>query len=305
MRNVSFSTFIDHFDILSVEWDKATKAILDCGFVMDTGSNALPPFEPKAPGGAKRSFKDLTKAQFMFPNCYMISTYATSKEDGLYHCYGNYDPAHPGMYHLVFGSHDIERLYDRLAETDLKVRYEEDFQSCIGWTGRFCVNGIKKGPMVVAGMTLEREYADISILLNNQKSPHLLYHPGQYRHINGVNGIAEMILCVDNEEEFNALERDVPVLTDCIEHSVGDSGIKTLTLMDSQAVRAEYGVKLEENRSGQMGLVFTLPDFVSLDYVLQTNHVPYTCTEDSRIVDISKETGAFFVFRRMEQGTKS
>lgn len=102
MGNVPFSTFIDHFDTLSVEWDKATKAILGCGFVMDTGSNALPPLEPKASGGAKRSFRDLTKARFMFPNCPMISTYATSKEDGLYHCYGNYDPAHPGMYHQAF-----------------------------------------------------------------------------------------------------------------------------------------------------------------------------------------------------------
>lgn len=30
-----------------------------------------------------------------------------------------------------------------------------------------CVNGIEKGPMVAAGMMLEREYADISILLND------------------------------------------------------------------------------------------------------------------------------------------
>lgn len=297
MREVSFPTFIDHFDILSVEWDKATKAILDCGFVMDTGSNELPPFESSAAAGKKRSFKDIVKAQFMFPNCYMISTHATSKEDGLYHCYGNYDPAHPGMYHLVFGSHDIERLHQRISETDLKVRYEEDFQGEIGWTGRFCVNGVMKGQMVVAGVTLEKEYADMSILINNQKSGHLLYHPGQYRHINGVNGIAEMILCLDDPDDFDDLNRDVPILTECIEHSVRDSGIKTLTLMDSEAILAKYGVALEKNRKGQMGLVFTLPDFTSLDYVLKINHVEHIVREDCRIVDASKTTGAFFVFK--------
>ena len=297
MREVSFPTFIDHFDILSVEWDKATKAILDCGFVMDTGSNELPPFESSAAAGKKRSFKDIVKAQFMFPNCYMISTHATPKEDGLYHCYGNYNPAHPGMYHLVFGSHDIERLYQRISETDLKVRYEEDFQGEIGWTGRFCVNGVMKGQMVVAGVTLEKEYADMSILINNQKSGHLLYHPGQYRHINGVNGIAEMILCLDDPDDFDDLNRDVPILTECIERSVRDSGIKTLTLMDSEAILAKYGVALEKNRKGQMGLVFTLPDFTSLDYVLKINHVEHIVREDCRIVDASKTTGAFFVFK--------
>lgn len=297
MREASFSTFIDHFDILSVEWDKATKAILDCGFVMDNGSNELPPFNPAAAAGKKRSFKDIIKTQFMFRNCYMISTHATSKEDGLYHCYGNYDPAHPGMYHLVFGSHDIERLYDRITKTDLKVRYEEDFCGEIGWTGRFCVNGVKKGQMVVAGLTLEREYADMSILLNNQKTGHLLYHPGQYRHINGATEIAEMILCVDDPADFDDLCRDVPVITECIEHSVLDSGIKTLTLMDSEAVKSKYGVALEKNRNGQMGLVFIVPDFESLDFVLEVNHVPHTVKDDCRIVDISKETGAFFVFK--------
>ena len=297
MREASFSTFIDHFDILSVEWDKATKAILDCGFVMDNGSNELPPFNPAAAVGKKRSFKDIIKTQFMFRNCYMISTHATSKEDGLYHCYGNYDPAHPGMYHLVFGSHDIERLYDRITKTDLKVRYEEDFCGEIGWTGRFCVNGVKKGQMVVAGLTLEREYADMSILLNNQKTGHLLYHPGQYRHINGATEIAEMILCVDDPAEFDAFSRDIPIITDCIEYSVLDSGIKTLTLMDSEAVESKYGVSLKKNRTGQMGLVFIVPDFESLDFVLDINHVPHTAKDDCRIVDISKETGAFFVFK--------
>ena len=296
MREASFSTFIDHFDLLSVEWDKATQAILNCGFVMDTGSNQLPPFNP-SPAGKKRSFGDIIKTQFMFPNCYMISTHALSKEDGLYHCYGNYDPAHPGMYHLVFGSHNIERLHQRLAQTDLKVRYEEDFQGEIGWTGRFCVNGVMKGMMVVAGVTLEKEYADMSILINNQKSPHMLYHPGQYRHINGADSIAEMILCVDDPVDFEDLSRDLPVLTDCIEHSVVDSGIKTLTLMDSEAIAAKYGVELEKNRKGQIGLVFTVPDFVSLDYVLKINHMAHTVREDCRIVDISKETGAFFVFK--------
>ena len=297
MREVSFSTFIDHFDILSVEWDKATKAILDCGFVMDNGSNELPPFNPTAATGQKRSFKDITKTQFMFRNCYMISTHATSKEDGLYHCYGNYDPAHPGMYHLVFGSHDIERLYGRIKNTDLKVRYEEDFCGEIGWTGRFCVNGVKKGQMVVAGLTLEREYADMSILLNNQKTGHLLYHPGQYRHINGATEIAEMVLCVDDPAEFDAFSRDIPIITDCIEYSVLDSGIKTLTLMDSEAVESKYGVSLKKNRTGQMGLVFTVPDFESLDFVLDINHVPHAVKDDCRIVDVSKETGAFFVFK--------
>lgn len=297
MREASFSTFIDHFDILSVEWDKATKAILDCGFVMDNGSNELPPFNPTTATGKKRSFKDIIKTQFMFRNCYMISTHATSKEDGLYHCYGNYDPSHPGMYHLVFGSHDIERLYERIKNTDLKVRYEEDFCGEIGWTGRFCVNGVKKGQMVVAGLTLEREYADMSILLNNQKTGHLLYHPGQYRHINGATEIAEMILCVDDPAEFDAFSRDIPIITDCIEYSVLDSGIKTLTLMDSEAVESKYGVSLEKNRTGQMGLVFIVPDFESLDFVLDINHVPHTAKDDCRIVDISKETGAFFVFK--------
>lgn len=298
MRESSFSTFIDHFDILSVEWDKATKAILDCGFVMDNGSNELPPFDPAAAVGKKRSFKDIIKVQFVFPNCYMISTHATSKEDGLYHCYGNYDGVHPGMYHLVFGSHDIERLYERIKKTDLKVRYEEDFHGEIGWTGRFCQNGVAKGQMVVAGLTLEKEYADMSILLNNHKTGYLLYHPGQYRHINGANGIAEMILCIDDATAFDDFSRDIPAITDCIEHSVYDSGIKTLTLMDSEAVEAKYGVSLEKNRTGQMGLVFTVPDFTSLDYVLQTNHVPYTVRDDCRIVDISAETGAFFVFKK-------
>ena len=297
MREASFSTFIDHFDILSVEWDKATKAILDCGFVMDNGSNELPPFNPAAAVGKKRSFKDIIKTQFMFRNCYMISTHATSKEDGLYHCYGNYDPSHPGMYHLVFGSHDIERLYERIKNTDLKVRYEEDFCGEIGWTGRFCVNGVKKGQMVVAGLTLEREYADMSILLNNQKTGHLLYHPGQYRHINGATEIAEMILCVDDPAEFDAFSRDIPIITDCIEYSVLDSGIKTLTLMDSEAVESKYGVSLKKNRTGQMGLVFIVPDFESLDFVLDINHVPHTAKDDCRIVDVSKETGAFFVFK--------
>lgn len=297
MREVSFSTFIDHFDILSVEWDKATKAILDCGFVMDNGSNELPPFNPTAATGQKRSFKDIIKTQFMFRNCYMISTHATSKEDGLYHCYGNYDPAHPGMYHLVFGSHDIERLYGRIKNTDLKVRYEEDFCGEIGWTGRFCVNGVKKGQMVVAGLTLEREYADMSILLNNQKTGHLLYHPGQYRHINGATEIAEMVLCVDDPAEFDAFSRDIPIITDCIEYSVLDSGIKTLTLMDSEAVESKYGVSLKKNRTGQMGLVFIVPDFESLDFVLDINHVPHAVKDDCRIVDVSKETGAFFVFK--------
>lgn len=297
MREVSFSTFIDHFDILSVEWDKATKAILDCGFVMDNGSNELPPFNPTAATGKKQSFKDIIKTQFMFRNCYMISTHATSKEDGLYHCYGNYDPAHPGMYHLVFGSHDIERLYGRIKNTDLKVRYEEDFCGEIGWTGRFCVNGVKKGQMVVAGLTLEREYADMSILLNNQKTGHLLYHPGQYRHINGATEIAEMILCVDDPAEFDAFSRDIPIITDCIEYSVLDSGIKTLTLMDSEAVESKYGVSLKKNRTGQMGLVFIVPDFESLDFVLDINYVPHTVKDDCRIVDVSKETGAFFVFK--------
>ena len=297
MREVSFSTFIDHFDILSVEWDKATKAILDCGFVMDNGSNELPPFNPTAATGKKRSFKDIIKTQFMFRNCYMISTHATSKEDGLYHCYGNYDPAHPGMYHLVFGSHDIERLYGRIKNTDLKVRYEEDFCGEIGWTGRFCVNGVKKGQMVVAGLTLEREYADMSILLNNQKTGHLLYHPGQYRHINGATEIAEMVLCVDDPAEFDAFSRDIPIITDCIEYSVLDSGIKTLTLMDSEAVESKYGVSLKKNRTGQMGLVFIVPDFESLAFVLDINHVSHTVKDDCRIVDVSKETGAFFVFK--------
>lgn len=297
MREASFSTFIDHFDILSVEWDKATQAILNCGFVMDNGSNELPAFEPGAAPSRKRSFKDIVKVQFVFPNCYMISTHATSKEDGLYHCYGSYDPAHPGMYHLVFGSHDIERLSERIGQTDLKIRYEEDFQGCIGWTGRFCSNGVMKGQMVVAGVTLEKEYAGMSVLINNQKTGHLLYHPGQYRHINGVSGVSELILCVDDAEDFNDLSRDVPVITQCIEHSVCDSGIRTLTLMDSEAIQSRYGVALEKNRRGQIGLVFTLPDFTSLDYVLKINHVDHTIRDDCRIVDISRETGAFFVFR--------
>lgn len=298
MRETSFSTFIDHFDILSVEWDKATQAILNCGFVMDTGSNELPPFDPGCAAPKKKSFQDIVKAQFVFPNCYMISTHARSKEDGLYHCYGGYDPAHPGMYHLVFGSHDIERLSARIGQTDLKIRYEEDFQGCIGWTGRFCSNGVMKGQMVVAGVTLEKEYAGISVLINNQKTSHLLYHPGQYRHINGVNGVAEMILCVDDAGDFDDLNRDVPVITRCIEHSVGESGIRTLTLMDSEAIHARYGVILEKNRKGQMGLIFTLPDFTSLDYILKVNHVAHTIRDGCRIVDSSKETGAFFVFRR-------
>ena len=297
MKEVSFSTFIDHFDILSVEWDKATQAILNCGFVRDNGSAELPPFNPSAAAGKKRSFGDIIKTQFMFPNCYMISTHATSKEDGLYHAYGNYNPAHPGMYHLVFGSHDIERAHARFAQTDLKVRYEEDFQGEIGWTGRFCANGVMKGVMVVSGVTLEKEYADMSILINNQKTPHLLYHPGQYRHINGVNGIAEMILCVDDPQDFEDLNRDVPVITDCIEHSVCGTGIKTLTLMDSEAVQAKYGVVPKTDRKGQIGLVFTVPDFTSLDYVLQINHVAHTVRDDCRIVDILPEAGAFFVFK--------
>lgn len=297
MREVSFSTFIDHFDLLSVEWDEATQAIINCGFVMDNGSLELPPFHPEASAGKKRSFKDIVKTQFVFPNCYMISTHATSKEDGLYHCYGNYNPAHPGMYHLVFGAHDIERAHARLAQTDLKVRYEEDFQGEIGWTGRFCSNGVMKGQMVVAGVTLEKEYADMSILVNNQKSAHLLYHPGQYRHINGVNGIAEMILCVDDPQDFEDLSRDIPILTECIEHSVGDSGIKTLTLMDSEAIQARCGVTTDPSRKGQIGLVFTLPDFVSLDYVLKINHVPHTVEGGCRIVDLTSVNGAFFVFR--------
>ena len=33
MREVSFSTFIDHFDLLSVEWDKATQAILNLSLI--------------------------------------------------------------------------------------------------------------------------------------------------------------------------------------------------------------------------------------------------------------------------------
>lgn len=296
MREASFSTFIDHFDLLSVEWDKATQAIINCGFVRDTGTIELPPFDPAASAGKKRSFGDIVKTQFMFPNCYMISTHARSKEDGLYHCYGNYHPSRPGMYHLVFGSHDIQRLYDRITKTDLKIRYEEDFQGEIGWTGRFCANGVMKGMMVVAGVTLEKEYADMSILINNQKSGHLLYHPGQYRHINGVNGVAEMILCVDDPQDFDDLSRDIPIITHCIEHSVGDSGIKKLTLMDSEAVEARYGVAPEKNRTGQMGLVFTVPDFVSLDYVLKINHVPHIVREDCRIVDLMSVNGAFFVF---------
>ena len=297
MKEQSFSTYIDHFDLLSVEWDKATQAILNCGFVMDTGSNVLPPFNPPT-GSKKRTFADITKCQFMFPNCYMISTCATSKEDGLYHCYGNYNPNFPGMYHLVFGSHNIERLYDRITKTDLKVRYEEDFNGPIGWTGRFCMNGVKKGMMVVSGVTLEKEYADMSILINNQKSAHLLYHPGQYRHINGADSIAEMILCLDDPADFEDFSRDVPVITDCIEHSVGDSGIRTLTLMDSEAIEAKYGVALEKNRKGQIGLIFTVPDFVSLDFVLEANHVEHIVRDDCRIVNISKQIGAFFVFKK-------
>ena len=58
-----------------------------------------------------------------------------------------------------------------------------------------------------------------------------------------------------------------------------------------------YGVSLKKNRTGQMGLVFIVPDFESLDFVLDINHVPHTAKDDCRIVDISKETGAFFVFK--------
>lgn len=297
MKEASFSTFVDHFDILSVGWDKATQAILNCGFVMDNGSNELPPFQPAPGQKQKRSFGDIVKVQFMFSNCYMISTHALSKEDGLYHCYGNYDPRYPGMYHLVFGSHDIVRCYDRLCQTDLKVRYEEDFRGHIGWTGRFCSNGVMKGQMVVAGVTLEREYADMSILINNHKTGHLLYHPGQYRHMNGVTRVEEMILCVDDPGEFEALSRDVPVLTECIEHSVGESGIRTLTLMDSQAIAAKFGAELERGRKGQMGLVFQVPDFTSLDYILQVNHVPHHRGENQRVVNLVQETGMFLVFR--------
>ena len=299
MREASFSTFIDHFDILSVEWDKVTRAILDCGFVMDTGSNELPPFDPAAARGKKRSFKDIVKAQFVFRNCYMISTHALSKEDGLYHCYGSYDPAHPGMYHLVFGTGDIQQTYDRLCRTELTVRYEEDFQGPIGWTGRFCTNGVMRGQLVVAGVTLEKEYADMSILVNNQKSTHLLYHPGQYRHINGAERVDEMILLADDEGDYEDLCRDVPVLTGSLLPPDRGSGIKKLTVMDSEAAEARYGIAPEHGRKGQAGLVITLPDFESLDYCLAINHVPHTAGEGRRVVDLTRDTGMFFVFKTL------
>lgn len=296
MRDEAFSTYIDHFDILSVKWDEVTKAILDCGFVTDGGSNALPPFNPEAHTGRKRSFKDIIKTQFIFSNSYMISTYATSKEDGLYHCYGNYDPATPGMFHLVFGSHDIERFYERLLKTDLKPQYEEDFQGYIGWTGRFCDHSVLKGQGVVGGVTLERTYDDICFLVNNHKTGYLIYNPGQYRHINGVTSIKEMILCVDDPAEFEAMSRDIPVITDCLEHSVCDSGIRTLRLMDSEAIGQKYGVQMDARRKGQMGLIFTVPDFTSLDFVLRVNGMAHTIKDGCRIVDLAESAGTFFVF---------
>ena len=128
--------------------------------------------------------------------------------------------------------------------------------------------------------------------------PHLLYHPGQYRHINGADSIAEMILVVDDDQNFADLERDIPIITDCIEHSVCGTGIKTLTLMDSEAVAAKYGVTPRNDRTGQVGLVFTVPDFVSLDYVLEVNHVEHIVRDDCRIVSALPELGAFFVFKK-------
>ena len=298
MRDQKFSTFIDHFDILSVEWDKATEAIMNCGFVNDYGTNEVPPFHPESIPDRKFSTADIIKTQFLFSNCYMISTHARSKEDGLYHCYGNYDPAHPGMFHLGFGSHDIERCYDNVLKTDLKLQYEDDFQGYIGWSGRFCNGATLKGQGVVGGLIFEGTYDDICFFVNNHKTAYLLYNPGQYRHINGVTSIDEIILCVEDNAAFKKMSRDIPIITQCIEHASLDTGIRSLRLMDSEAIQHCYGISPDPKYKGQMGLVFTVPDFTSLDFVLNTHKMKYTALENRRVVDILDETGAFLVFQR-------
>lgn len=214
---------IDHVGMFSNNFHPA-EVMFQLGFSGEGGCTTMPLDENGQPPRCMR---------FVLDNCYL--------ECALNRDTDKYGGAVHGINYFEFASTDIVKTRDNAVEQGFTV-------TDLVHATRYADHGEKKGMAVFECVAIKEEVIpNIEVESVCHKTRELFYHNRRYEHTNGIDRASAIILCCDNEQRAEQIERDLTKFDQGLGDWGVDTAIRTITLYDRETILEIFGVRIPQD----------------------------------------------------------
>lgn len=138
---------------------------------------------------------------------------------------------------------------------------------------------------------------DTHLAYEQHCTPELLYQPTRWQHLNGVNTIDEVTVCIDDEATAEAMMGQLLGLHQLAKSDECPRGLRSLRVMDTASFEAEFGAKPDTARSMYSAFTFGVESLDAVRSLLTGSSFVWSEKEDRILVNVMDELNLVLVFQ--------